>query len=73
MTKINDSSKNCLQSRNGTKSRGRGGGFFLAYEDLGRMFDYSFSACALKKKKKVEISSRKLILLFGQDQSTVTQ
>ena len=31
---------------------GGGGGFFLAREDFLRMFDNSFPACALKKKKK---------------------
>ena len=44
-----------------------GGGFFLVCKDFGRMFDnclYFF---------KVEISSRALIPLFGQDQSTVAQ
>ena len=39
-----------------------GGGFFLACEDFGRMFDNSFSACAFFFK--VKISSRTLIPLF---------
>ena len=42
-----------------------GGGFFLACEDFGRMFDESFPARALKKeRKKVGISSRTLIPLL---------
>ena len=40
-----------------------GSGFSLACEDLGRMFDNSFPACAFFFFK-VEISSRKLIPLF---------
>ena len=40
---------------------GDGGGFFLACEDFGRMFDNSFPACALFR---VHISSRTLIPLF---------
>ena len=39
-----------------------GGGFFLACEDFGRMFDNSFPACAFFFK--VEINSRTLIPLF---------
>ena len=39
-----------------------GGGFFLTYEDLGRMFDNSFPTCAFFLK--VEISSRTHIPLF---------
>ena len=38
-----------------------GGAFFLASEDFGRMFDYSFPACAFFE---MEISSRTLIPLF---------
>ena len=42
-----------------------GGGFFLASgEDLDRMFDHSFPACAFFFFFKVEISSRTLIPLF---------
>ena len=41
-------------------SGGGGGGFFLACEDLGRMFDHSPPALFFK----VEISSRTLIPLF---------
>ena len=42
------------------------GGFFLACEDFGRVFDHSFPACALPPppQKKKEISSRTLIPLF---------
>ena len=29
-----------------------GGGFFLACEDFGKMFDQSFTACALKKIRR---------------------
>ena len=49
------------------------GGFFLAYKDLGRMFDDSFSACAFFFFFffEMEISSCTLIPLFGQDQSAV--
>ena len=45
---------------------GGGGGFFLACEDFGRMFDNSFPACAvfLFFFYEVEISSRTLIPLF---------
>ena len=49
---------------------GGGGGFFIACEDFGRMFDHSFSACVFLFFFfvffffKVEISSRKLISLF---------
>ena len=49
---------------------GGGGGFFLECEDIGRMFDNSFPACAFFK---VEISSRILIPLLGHDRSTVAQ
>ena len=42
-----------------------GGGFFLACEDFGRMFDHSFPVCTFFFFFfKVEISSRTLILLF---------
>ena len=41
-----------------------GGGFFLVYEDCGRMFDNSFPTCAFSFFFKVEISSRKRIPLF---------
>ena len=41
---------------------GGSGGFFLACEDFGRMFDNSFPACAFFFK--VEISSRKLMPRF---------
>ena len=42
-----------------------GGGFFLACEDLGRMFDYSFPAYPPPPFFfKVEVSSRTLILRF---------
>ena len=44
-----------------TNKRG-GGGFFLACEDLGSMFDNSLPACAFFFN--VEISSRTLISLF---------
>ena len=37
------------------------------------MFDNSFSACAFFPPEVVEISSRTLIPLLGQDQSTVAQ
>ena len=41
---------------------GGGGGFFLACEDFGRMFDHSVPACAcFLLFFKVEISSRKLV------------
>ena len=40
------------------------GGFFLACEDFGRMFDHSFPACAFFFGVEVEISSRTLIPLF---------
>ena len=61
-----------------TGGGGGGGGLFLACEDFGRMFDNLFSASALFffffcYFSEVEISSRTLIPLFGQDQSTVTQ
>ena len=39
-----------------------GGGFFLTYEDMGRMFDHPFPARAYFFK--VEISLRTLIPLF---------
>ena len=48
------------------------GGFFLACEDSGRMFDRSFSACAFFFSK-VEISSHTVNPLFGQNQYTVAQ
>ena len=49
------------------KRRGGGGGFFLACEDLGRMFDNSFPACAFFFLfPKVEISSRTLFPLFAR-------
>ena len=49
-----------------------GGGFFLASENLGRMFDHLLSACAFFVC--VEISSRTLIPLFlCQDESTVVR
>ena len=41
-----------------------GGGFCLACEDFGRMFDHSFPACSLLFYFKVEISSCTLILFF---------
>ena len=41
------------------------GGFFFACKDFGRMYDKSFPACAFFFFFKVEISSRKLIPLFG--------
>ena len=40
------------------------GGFFLACEDLGRMFHHSFPACAFFFFFKVEIRLRTLISLF---------
>ena len=49
------------------KCGGGVGGFFLACEDLGRMFDHSFPACAsffYVYFFEVEISSRTLIPLF---------
>ena len=54
---------------------------FLACGDFGRMFDNSFSACAFFVFCfclfvcffEVKISSRTLIPLFCQDQSTVAQ
>ena len=52
-----------------------GGGFFLACENFGRMFDNSFSTYdffLLLLFFKVEISLRKLIPLC-QDQSTMAQ
>ena len=51
---------------------GGGSGFFLACEDLGRMFDHSAPACAFFFFL-VDISSRTLIPLLCQDQSTVAQ
>ena len=45
-------------------------GFFLACEEFWRTFDHSFPACAFFFFK-VKISSRTLIPLLGQDQSTV--
>ena len=51
---------------------GGGGGFFLACENFGRMFDNSFPACAFFFFLSV-ISSRILIPLLCQDQSTVVQ
>ena len=50
----------------------RSGGFFLACEDLGRMFDHSFPARAFFVPE-VEISSRTLISLLRQEQYTVAQ
>ena len=47
--------------------------FFLACEELGRMFDHSFPACACFFIFKVEINSGTLIPLFCQNQSTVAQ
>ena len=46
---------------------------FLACEDIGRLFDYSFHACAFFVCFEVEISSPTLISLFMPDQSTVAQ
>ena len=43
---------------------GGGGGFSLACEDFGRMFDHSFLACFLFFFFKEEISSRTLIPVF---------
>ena len=45
---------------------GGGGGFFRAFEDFGRMFDYSFPACAFFSFFffKVDISSRTLKLFM---------
>ena len=71
----------CGGGGGGGGGRGGGGGLFLACEDFGRMFDNLFSASALFffflfffcYFSEVEISSRTLIPLFGQDQSTVTQ
>ena len=53
------------------RKEGRGGGFFLAWEDFGRMFDNLFPACAFFFQ--VEISSRALIQVLWPDQSTVAQ
>ena len=50
-----------------------GGGFFLACEDFGRMFDHSFSVCTFFFFFEVEVSSRTQIPLFMQNQSTVAQ
>ena len=44
---------------------GGGGGFFLALEDFGRVFDYSFPACAFSFFRSfLEISTRTLIPLL---------
>ena len=48
-----------------------GGGSFLACEQLGRIFDHSFPACAFFFFFEVKISSRTLIPVLCQDQSTV--
>ena len=51
-----------------------GDGFFFACEDFGRMFNHSFTACAFFVFFfEVVISSRALILLLCQAQSTVAQ
>ena len=47
------------------------GGFFLACEAFGRMFEHSFPACAFLFK--VQIKSRTPFHSLGQDQSTVAQ
>ena len=48
--------------------------FPLVCDDLGRKIDHSFPACAfLLFFFKVENTSRTLIPLLGQDQSTVAQ
>ena len=57
-------------------SSGGGSGSFLAWQDLGRMFDHSFLACVLVVFFffKVEIILHTLIPFFiCQDQSTVAQ
>ena len=51
---------------------GGAGDFFIACEDFGRMFDYSFPACAsffFFFFNEAEISSRMLIALFRPDRS----
>ena len=40
------------------------GGFFLACEDFGRMFDHPFPVCAFSFLFEMEISSRTLVLVF---------
>ena len=50
-----------------------GGGFFLAWEDLGRMSDNSFPVRSCCFFFKVDISLRKLTHSLGQDQSKVAQ
>ena len=52
---------------------GGDGGFFLACEDFGGMFNDSFPTCIFFVK--VEISSRTLhfLFFFGHDRSTVVQ
>ena len=64
-------------SAGGGGGGGGGGGLFLACEDLGRIFDHSFPACAffvLFCFFEVEISSRTLIPhSVCQNQITVAQ
>ena len=49
-----------------------GGGFFLACQDFGRMFDNSFPACAFFFLKW-RLAHANEFHSFGQDQSTVAQ
>ena len=48
-------------------------GFILACKDFGRMFNYSFPACASLIFLKVELSSCSLIPFFMPDQSVEAQ
>ena len=37
----------CSKPKNGGGGGGGGGGFFVACEDLGRMFDHAFPVCVV--------------------------
>ena len=52
---------------------GEGGGFFLACEDFGRMFDNSFPACAFFFFLKWRLGRTHLFHSLRQDQTTVAQ
>ena len=50
---------------------GAAAGLFLAYEDIGRMLEYSFPACAFFSKRRLVRAHQ--FHSLGQDQSTVAQ
>ena len=52
---------------------GGGGDFFLAFEDFGRMFSYSFHACTFFFVFRWRLARAHLFHSLGQDQSSVAQ